>query len=266
MQQPTPPSPQDRADLKIEWVAPSEIRKNPKNPRTHNRKQIRKLRASMRRFGCVNPIIVDPNGVIIAGHARYEAAISEGFTQLPIVRCGHLTPTAAQAYLLADNKIAEEAGWDRDLLALELAELGELMPAEGLEISLTGFDPPEINVLLADRGPRRVGRDDIVAAPAVKAVTRAGDIWLLTKQPPARADFRDVATLNALMGGAVTAAMITEPGCIDIAIKRWQRATKRDAILSGDGRTFDEIRAERRAQGRADGDDDGAPSASEFGR
>src|SRR5271166_3888288 len=124
---------------RIEWALIATIRPNPKNARTHSRKQIRQIAASIRKLGFLNPLIVDEANMILAGHGRVEAARLEGLTHVPIVRFGHLTEAQKRAYAIADNRIAEQAVWDRQLLSIELGELTDLPPTEGLDISVTGF-------------------------------------------------------------------------------------------------------------------------------
>jgi ParB-like chromosome segregation protein Spo0J len=126
------------------------LKPNPRNARTHSKKQIRRIADSIRAFGFVNPILVDENAVIIAGHGRYEAARLLGLTQVPAIVLKGLSAAKRRALALADNKIAADAGWDHKKLALELPELTELLIDEGLEISITGFDVPEIGRLVAD--------------------------------------------------------------------------------------------------------------------
>jgi ParB-like chromosome segregation protein Spo0J len=140
---------------RIEWVAIETVHPNPKNARTHSRNQRRRIAASIRKFGFINPVIVDENRIVLAGHGRLEAARQEGLTHIPIICLDYLTPAEKRTYLIADNRIAEQAGWDRQMLAIELGELADLLPAEGLDISLTGFEVAEIDLLMADIPVRR---------------------------------------------------------------------------------------------------------------
>ena len=128
-----------RARREIEWAPIARIRPNPKNARTHSRKQIRQIAASIRKFGFLNPLIVDDENMILAGHGRLEGARLEGMAHVPIVRFGHLSEAQKRAYVIADNKIAEQAGWDRELLSIELGQLIDLLPIEGLDVSITGI-------------------------------------------------------------------------------------------------------------------------------
>ena len=133
----------------VESISIEAVRPNPRNPRTHSKKQIKLIAASIKKFGFLNPVIVDDANMVLAGHGRLEAAKLEGLTHAPVVRFGHLTAAQKRAYVIADNKLAEQAGWDREILAIELGELIDLMPAEGFDVSLTGFEAPEIDLLTA---------------------------------------------------------------------------------------------------------------------
>jgi len=113
---------------RIEWAPIETLRPNPKNARTHSKKQIRRIAASIREFGFLNPLLADDDNIVLAGHGRLEAARLEGLAHVPILRFGHLTAAQKRAYVIADNKIAEQAGWDRELLSIELGELVDLLP------------------------------------------------------------------------------------------------------------------------------------------
>src|SRR5260370_22351011 len=129
--------------LSVEHIPIGQLRPNPRNSRTHSKKQIKLIAASIRQFGFLNPIIVDEAKTVLAGHGRLEAARFEGLTHVPTICLDHLTVLQKRAYLIADNRIAEQAGWNREMLAIELGELIDLLPAEDLEVSLTGFEIPE---------------------------------------------------------------------------------------------------------------------------
>src|ERR1700732_4077552 len=158
----------------IEWIPIGAVRPNPRNPRTHSKKQIKLIAASIKKFGFLNPVIVDDANMVLAGHGRLEAAKLEGLTHAPVVRFGHLTAAQKRAYVIADNKLAEQAGWDREILAIELGELCDVMPAEGFDVSLTGFETPEIDLLLADMAPSRREPEDIAPPLPRNPLTRRG--------------------------------------------------------------------------------------------
>jgi hypothetical protein len=166
---------------RIEWMPIGVLRPNPRNARTHSPKQVRQIAASIRKFGFLNPVLVDDANMVLAGHGRLEAARLEGLDQVPVVRFGHLTGVQKRAYLVADNKIAEQAGWDRQMLAIELGELIDLLPTEGFDVSLTGFEAPEIDLLLADMAPSKPKPEDILPALPPNPATCRGDLWQLKK-------------------------------------------------------------------------------------
>jgi DNA modification methylase len=196
---------------RIEWAPIANFRPNPKNARTHSKKQIRQIAASIRQFDFLNPLIVDDKNMILAGHGRLEGARLEGMPQVPVIRFGHLSEAQKRAYVIADNKIAEQAGWDREMLAIELGELIDLLPVEGLDISLTGFETPEIDLLLADMASSRPDPEDALPTLPETAVTRRGDRWLLGKHRLLCGDAREPKDFNRAMSGARAAAVFTDP-------------------------------------------------------
>ena len=130
----------------IETVDLRSLRLARRNARTHSKKQIRQIADSMLRFGVINPLIVDEQGRVVAGHGRFAAAELLGLRQLPVIRLSHLTDEEIRAYMLADNRLAEKAGWDRELLAIEFEELQIALPEIGLDLGITGFDPGEVEL------------------------------------------------------------------------------------------------------------------------
>ena len=131
-------------------VAIDQIKPHPRNARTHAKKQLRQIADSIRAFGFTNPILIDENDVILAGHARWEAAKILGLTTVPVIVINGLSEPKKRALLLADNRIAQNAGWDWEGLASELENLPELLALEDLNLSITGFEPAEIDKLLTD--------------------------------------------------------------------------------------------------------------------
>ena len=208
-------SPKNRLELvdlpRIEWAPIESIRPNPKNARTHSRKQKRQIANSIRKFGFLNPLIVDDGNMILAGHGRLEGARLEGMAHVPTIRFGHLTEAQKRAYVIADNKIAEHAGWDRELLSIELGELIDLLPVEGLDVSITGFETAEIDLLLADMVSSRPGPEDDLPALPETAITRRGDLWLLEKHRLLCGDAREPKDLDRAMSGSRAAAVFCDP-------------------------------------------------------
>ena len=127
--------------LSITYRPVSDLKPAPRNPRTHSEHQIRQIADSIREFGFPNPIIVDSENSVVAGHGRLEAAKSLRLTDVPTILIDYLTPAQLRAYAIADNKLAENAGWDRELLALELEYITEL--DVDFNLDLTGFEAPE---------------------------------------------------------------------------------------------------------------------------
>ena len=161
----------------IQHVAIEKLRPNPKNVRTHPKKQIALLSRAIEQFGVVVPVVVDENLVILAGHARAEAAKASGFKTVPVIILSGLSEAKRRAYMLADNKIAEMAGTDRQAAALEIGELQPLLEAEGLSIDLTGFTPAEIDSLFDDQADPEADPIDDMPQAAHQSVTQLGDLW-----------------------------------------------------------------------------------------
>lgn len=203
--------PASKSFPQLDWVPIGGLRPNPKNPRTHSRKQIRQISASIRKFGFLNPILVDDDNMVLAGHGRLEAARLEGLSHVPVVRFWHLTAAQKRAYLIADNRIAEQAGWDREMLAIELGELIDLLPAEGFDVSLTGFEAAEIDLLLADMTALKSAPEDMPPAVPANPATRRGDLWQLGKHRLLCGDARDPTSFARLMNGRSAAAVLCDP-------------------------------------------------------
>jgi DNA modification methylase len=179
-----------------------------RNARTHSKEQILQLRSSLREFGFVNPIIVDKELNIIAGHGRVEAAKAEGLTAVPCVFAEHLSDAQKKAYILADNRLALSAGWDEELLAIEIGELEDL----GFDLELTGFDPAEIEKLFATDDTEVVDDGfDLTAALEEAAFAEHGDIWTLGRHRLLCGDATKAEDVSLLMDGKKANACITDP-------------------------------------------------------
>lgn len=177
------------------------------NARTHSPAQITKLRSSLREFGFVNPIIVDRDFSVIAGHGRLIAAKEEGFTEVPCVFVDHLTEAQKKAYIIADNRYAEDAGWDEELLRLEIESL------QGMEfdVGLLGFEPAELNKLMTDEDGVQEDDFDVDAELQKPAITKPGDIWLLGRHRLVCGDSTKPETYKALMDGKKANLVVTDP-------------------------------------------------------
>lgn len=164
------------------------------NARTHSPEQIKKLRASLREFGFVNPVIIDRDYNVIAGHGRIMAAKEEGITEVPCVYADHLTEAQKKAYILADNRMALDAGWDEEMLRVEIEALQEM----DYDPLLTGFDEKELAALFKDDGEE--DDFDVEAELNRPAFSLPGDIWRLGKHTVICGDSTDPATFAALLG------------------------------------------------------------------
>ena len=187
---------------RVETLPIAALRPNPQNPRKHSSRQLKRLAALIREVGFINPVIVDETMMILAGHGRVAAANQLGLTAIPVIIFDHLTPAQKRAYLIADNRIAEQAGWDRELLAVELGELIELLPAQGLDVTLTGFEVAEIDLLIADMATSPPAPEDVLPTMPSKVVSRSGDLWQLGKHRLLCGDARKSGNFAKLMNGA----------------------------------------------------------------
>ena len=179
------------------------------NARTHSQAQINKLRASLREFGFVNPIIVDSDNTIIAGHGRLEAARAEGLKEVPCVLVDYLTEAQKKAYVIADNRFALDAGWDEEMLKAEI----EALEADAFDLTLTGFDLPEIEDLFRSDTEENLVDDDFDVDEELKnpAITKQGDIWVLGRHRLLCGDSTDHANFVFLMEGKKANMVLTDP-------------------------------------------------------
>ncbi len=191
---------------KLEIIDISKLIPYVNNARTHSDEQIKKIQASLREFGFVNPVLIDKDYGIIAGHGRVEAAKREGLTQVPCVWVNHLTEAQKKAYILADNRLAEDAGWDMELLSIELEELQELE----FDIGLTGFKSDELSDIFGEEELEAVEDDYEVELPE-EPKTKLGDIYQLGRHRLMCGDSTDKATVETLMDGNKADMVFTDP-------------------------------------------------------
>ncbi len=179
------------------------------NARTHSEDQIAQVAASIKEFGFTNPILVDGKSGIIAGHCRLMAARRLGLEQVPIIILDHLTDAQRRAYILTDNKSAENAGWDNDILAAELERLQE----DGFELDVIGFSDAELGNLLEGLGDRDgdTGEEDVIPEPPVNPVTRPGDLWVLGDHRLLCGDSTKAEDVQRLMKGERAILFATDP-------------------------------------------------------
>ena len=179
------------------------------NARIHNKEQILKLRSSLREFGFVNPVIIDREYNVLAGHGRIMAAKEEGIAEVPCVYADHLTEAQKKAYILADNRMALDAGWDEELLSVEMQELQEL----GFNLSMTGFDEKELTDLLSVDADGEAKEDDFDLSTALEkaAFVQRGDIWTVGRHKLMCGDATSAEDVSALMGDTKANLILTDP-------------------------------------------------------
>ena len=179
------------------------------NARTHSPEQIQKIRSSLREFGFVNPVIIDREYNVLAGHGRIQAAKEEGMTEVPCVYVDDMTEAQRKAYILADNRMALDAGWDEEMLKIELEALEEL----GYGLEYTGFDEEELRALFSVTDDPEVEDDDfdLTAALEKASFVERGDIWHVGRHTLMCGDATDEKDVNTLMGDAKANLMLTDP-------------------------------------------------------
>lgn len=183
--------------LSIAELPPGNLAANRHNSRTHSKYQIRQIARSIQEFGFTNPVLIDRNNTIIAGHGRVEAAKLLGIEHVPTIRLEALTEDQIRAYVIADNRLAEIAGWDRSTLAIELQHL--LTIDSDLDVTVTGFEVPEIDLILSQAAVEP-DRDDIFEIDQTnQTVTQPGDLWLLGKHRILCGSSLDEASYKTLM-------------------------------------------------------------------
>jgi hypothetical protein len=199
------------SDRRIELCPISRLTPYKNNARTHSKKQIKQIASSIKRFGFNNPVLIDDAGEIIAGHGRVEATKLLGLAGVPILRLSHLSPAEKRAYVIADNRLAEKAGWDREILAIELQSLIDL----DFEVEITGFETPEIDILLdpdaESKGTVSGPEDDVPALPAGQAFTRPGDLWTLGAHRLFCGNALETSAYDTVMAGERADMVFTDP-------------------------------------------------------
>ena len=192
--------------MKIETLKTADLIPYARNSRSHSEVQVAQIAGSIREFGFTNPVLIDADNGIIAGHGRVMAAGKLGLDKVPCIRLGHLTDTQKRAYIIADNKLALNAGWDEELLALELGELADL----DFDMDLIGFTEDELAGLLAETSEGETDPDE-VPEPPVDPVTVLGDVWILGKHRIACGDCTDQGTVDKALNGVQPHLMVTDP-------------------------------------------------------
>ena len=209
----------------VEHRSTASLKPYARNARRHSKKQIKQIADSIKRFGFTNPVLIADDGEIIAGHGRVAAAKLIGMERVPTLRLSHLTEAERRAYVLADNKLALNAGWDQELLAIELQALVDL----DFEVELTGFSLAEIDITLdaaRDADPNgATAPEDLIPPMAQMPVTRSGDLWLLGRHKLICGDARRREDYERLLGGETRRPDLRRPAL--------QRADRRPRLRFG---------------------------------
>lgn len=208
MNAPQSAAPAASRPLSVTYRSPESLKPDPRNARTHSKRQVEQIVASIREFGFSNPILIDESAMLIAGHGRLLAAKAMGLAEVPTIELTGLTDPQKRALRIADNKIALGAGWDIDVLKIELAELGTL--DIDFDLTVTGFSTGELDVILNDNEDPD---DDVIPAAPAQPRTRPGDIWQLGEHRIGCGDSRDVEFLRDVVDGGeqIDAAFLDPP-------------------------------------------------------
>lgn len=193
--------------MKIEQIETEKLIPYARNSRTHSDEQIAQIMASIKEFGFTNPVLVDEDGGIIAGHGRTVAAQRLQMKTVPCIRLTHLTPAQKKAYVIADNKLALNAGWDDEMLKVELGELRE----EDFDLSLTGFSDEELEKLLAQAVTEGLVDEDQVPEVPEEPKTKLGDIYKLGRHRLMCGDSTSIDAVERLMDGQKADMVFTDP-------------------------------------------------------
>ncbi len=193
--------------MKIENILTSDLIPYARNTRTHSDAQVAQIAGSIREFGFTNPVLIDGQNGIIAGHGRVLAAGKLKLGKVPCIRLSHLTDTQRRAYIIADNKLALNAGWDEELLGLELADLRE----DGFDLELTGFDESELGDLMEEGEIPTVGNEEELPEPPANPVTVKGDVWKLGNHRLLCGDCRSHSDVEKVLAGRKINVAVTSP-------------------------------------------------------
>jgi DNA modification methylase len=195
-------------DLAVIYKPPMVLTPYPRNARTHSKRQIRQIADSIKAFGFTNPILTDGNGMIIAGHGRVEAAKLLRLKEVPTIRLENLTEDQIRAYILADNRLAELAGWDNSILAIELQHLISL---NDFDVTVTGFDVPEIDMILGEAGTESDKGDLFDVDETAVAVSEPGDLWQLGEHRVLCGSALQLESFGFLMAGQTADEVFVDP-------------------------------------------------------
>jgi hypothetical protein len=196
--------------LKVEDIAIQQLTPYQNNPRLHSKKQIDKLARAINDFGFLIPVLIDDQNIVLAGHARIEAAMQLALPRVPCVRASHLNETQKRAFTILDNRVAEEATWDFQLLAKEV----EILHSEGIDLTTTGFEIPEIEMIFDAAAPpaSNAEDDDRIPDPTPhRVVTKPNDLWILDEHRLFCGDARRRQSFAALLSGNAAQLIFVDP-------------------------------------------------------
>ena len=194
----------------IEVVPVGQLRPYSRNARRHSKRQIAQIAASIEKFGFNNPVLIDEADHIMAGHGRVAAAKQLGLSEVPVLRLAHMSELEKRAFVIADNRLAEKAGWDRELLAIELGELAVLLTDE-FDVTITGFETAEIDLLLEDLGAEPDRADKVPRVRAGPTASQTGDLWRLGRHRLICGDAREEHAFARLMIDQLADMVFTDP-------------------------------------------------------
>lgn len=230
----------------IEYIEPSRLSNYEKNSRTHSTEQIAQIAKSIKEFGFTNPVLIDADNGIIAGHGRVAAAKQMGMAMVPCLRLTNLTDEQKRAYIIADNKLALNAGWDLDVLKMELQSLDDL----GFDLPLIGFSEDELISLLADPGTEGLTDPDDVPEVPDDPVTELGDVWILGNHRIICGDSTDALVVEKLLGSVRPHLMVTDPPYGVEYDADWRNKALRSDGTPSDGRAVGKVLNDDKADWR----------------
>ena len=236
------------AKLAVEYRPIEALTPYPNNARTHSEEQVAQIVASIREFGWTNPILADGENGVIAGHGRLLAAKSLGMAQVPVIELAGLTAVQKRAYMLADNKLAENAGWDFDRVAVEFGELQDA----GFDVDLIGFDAGEVDAFMAPKHEGETDPDAVPEAPETP-VTTHGDLWALGRHRVLCGDATVATDVERLLGGVEPHLMVTDPPYgveYDAGWRRTARNADGSLMSTGDDRAMGRVSNDGQADWR----------------
>ena len=196
-----------RHQLQVEWIGISALRPSPHNARTHSLRQIRQIQRSIEEFGFTNPVLIDETNQILAGHGRTAAAERLGWTRVPTIQIRHLSEAQKRAYIIADNQLATKAGWDNEILQIELQGLFDLQ----FDLQLIGFEGSEIDIILGDRTNGGANEDAIPSLQPSAGASKIGDVWHIGEHRLTCADATDPAAYKIALNGEKAGFVFTDP-------------------------------------------------------